>query len=89
MLVIWGFLTSLLLFGVGRGMRTVSGTFSCGFEEMGHTIFWDSILIMIGFLVFEYEIVYLMIFLDRGVLLIRVVIMLVIVIELLSKRFAY
>lgn len=89
MLVMWGFLISLILFGVRRGFGTVSGTFSCGFEEIRHTIFWDSILILIGFLVFEYEILYLVLFTDRATMLIGAVIMLIIVIELLNKRFAY
>lgn len=89
MLVMWRFLVSLVLFGVRRRLGTVSGTFSCRFEEMRHAIFWDSILIMIGFLVFEYEILYLILFIDGGTLIIGVFIILIMVVELLNKRFAY
>lgn len=79
----------MVLFGVGRRFRIVSGTFSCRFEEIRHSIFWDSILIMIGFLVFEYEILYLVIFMDTRVFVVGIIIVMVMIIELLGKRFSY
>lgn len=79
----------MVLFGVRRRFGVVSGTFSCGFEEIRHSIFWDSILIIIGFLVFEYEILYLVIFMDTGLIVVGVIIIMIIVVELLNKRFSY
>lgn len=40
-------------------MRGVRGTFSCGFEEIGHIISWDAMLLLIGFLIFEFEILFI------------------------------
>jgi len=82
-------MVSLALFGVRRRFGMVSGTFSCGFEEIGHSIFWDSILIMIGFLVFEYEVLYLVMFIDYGLVIVAALVLLVMIVELMNKRFAY
>jgi len=46
-------------------------------------------LIMIGFLVFEYEVLYLVMFIDSGLFVVGVVIILVMILELLTKGFSY
>lgn len=58
-LLMWGFIIVFLLIGVRRGIRGVDGTFSCRFEEIGHIVSWDAILLLIGFLVFEFEILFI------------------------------
>lgn len=62
-----------------RGFGTTNGTFSCGFEEIGHTVSWDAMLLIIGFLVFEFEIVFIlfMIF-DRGLLIFTLIVYIIV-----------
>lgn len=79
----------VILFGVGRGFGVVDGTFSCRFEEMRHLLFWDSMLLIIRFLVFEFEIVFIVLSLSNLGFLILISIFLVMVMEVLSRRFGY
>lgn len=87
MVIIWGFLFGVILIGVGRGFGSTSGTFSCRFEEMGHKVSWDSVLLMVGFLVFEFEILFILFLVLEGVMLIFTLIILIIILELLVQGF--
>jgi len=69
----------VILIGVGRGFGTTSGTFSCGFEELRHKVSWDAVLLIIGFLIFEFEIVFILIIIMEGTMLIFTLIVFVMV----------
>jgi hypothetical protein len=88
-LILGGFVVGLILFGVGRGFGEVDRTFSCGFEEIRHLLFWDSILLIIGFLVFEFEIIFIILSFSTLGFLVLLMIFLVIVVEVLNGGFRY
>jgi hypothetical protein len=88
-LILVGFLVGLILFRVGRRFGEVDGTFSCGFEEIRHLLFWDSILLIVGFLVFEFEVVFIILSFGTFNFLILTRIFLVIVVEVLNGGFRY
>jgi hypothetical protein len=88
-LMLYGFIIRVLLFGLSRGSGEVGRTFSCRFEEIRHLLFWDSIVLMIGFLVFEFEVVFIVIFIFNVRLATVVIVFLVMVIEVLSGGFGY
>lgn len=72
---------------MGRGFGSTSRTFSCGFEEMGHKVSWDAVLLMIGFLVFEFEIIFILFMVLDRVMLMFFLIVLIICIEIRLRRF--
>jgi NADH:ubiquinone oxidoreductase subunit 3 (subunit A) len=79
----------VILFGVRRGFREVDRTFSCGFEEIGHLLFWDSILLIIRFLIFEFEVVFIVLSFQNLGFIVLVAIFSVMVIEILNGGFGY
>lgn len=77
----------MILLRVRRGFGTTNGTFSCRFEEIGHKVSWDAILLIIRFLVFEFEIIFILFtILDRR-LFIFILIVYVMVYEVKIRGF--
>jgi hypothetical protein len=79
----------LILRAIARGFGEVGRTFSCRFEEIGHLLFWDSMILLMGFLVFEFEILFLVILLYNFSLLVVIRVFRVMVVELSVDGFRY
>lgn len=57
MLLMWGWMIGLILMGVRRGLRSVTGTFNCGFESIRNKVYFDMIKLLLPFCVFEFEVI--------------------------------
>lgn len=73
--------------GVRRGFGKVDGTFSCGFEEFQHIVSWDSVILILRFLIFEFEILFIIFIIMDQFMLMFVLIVFIIGYELVCNRF--
>lgn len=77
----------VLLIRVGRGLGDVGGTFSCRFESMRCKVYFDIMKLLLPFLIFEFEVVILLVGIIGGYSVVIGVIVGVILIELLNQGF--
>lgn len=75
------------MIGVRRRLRQIRGTFNCGFESMRCKVYFDIIKLLLPFLIFEFEVVILLIGIISSYYLVVLVIVLVMMVELILNRF--
>jgi len=55
----------IVLIGVGRRLRSIGGTFNCGFEAIGNKVYFDIMKLLLPFCIFEFEVIVLMVMIYR------------------------
>lgn len=72
---------------MGRGLRSVSGTFNCRFESIRNKVYFDMMKLLLPFCVFEFEVIVIALSVLGHWVFIVFVIVAVMLLELLSNRF--
>lgn len=86
-ILLWRWMVVLVIMGVRRGIGSVGGIFNCGFESIGCKVYFDIMKVLLPFLIFEFEVVMLMVGLVMGYYVVLFVIVVVMVIELINNGF--
>lgn len=77
----------IVLMGVGRGLRSIGGTFNCGFEAMGNKVYFDMMKLLLPFCIFEFEVIVLIVMVYGQWWGIVGIIIVVIIVELRGNGF--